>query len=50
MMIFFGILTVFSFLVAIITLDNTNANAAKWVFATSALAMVILKVAEYLGV
>ena len=46
MMIFFGIIAVFSMLVSMVEKNKTNSNAAKWAFVTSAVAMVVLKVAE----
>lgn len=48
MMLFFGIIAVFSMLVAVIEPNKTNSDAAKWVFVVSAVAMVALKVAEFL--
>lgn len=48
MMLFFGIIAVFSMLVAVVETNKANADAAKWVFVTSTVAMVALKVAEFL--
>ena len=48
MLIFFGIIAVFSMLVSVVEPNKTNSDAAKWVFVTSAVAMATLKVAEFI--
>lgn len=48
MMLFFGIIAVFSMLVAVVEPNKTNSDAAKWVFTVSALAMAVLKIAEFI--
>lgn len=48
MMIFFGIIAVFAMLVSVVEPNKTNSDAAKWVFVTSTVALVALKVAEFI--